>query len=184
VAVEQAKVAAINAVGGQASYQEVVPVTMLKVVGVDMTSIGRFEARSDAEIEIALEDVKDHRYRKLVIADDRIVGAILLGYPQDALAVTTAVKEGHDVSRCLDALRAGQWAVLRETKPKPSVPEQPKAKAKLPARKREVEFAERELQLRQPPIGAVALSSTSVCTLVINFKQMRCEVDASYERVA
>jgi PAS domain S-box-containing protein len=42
----------------------------------------------------------------------------------------------------------------------------------------------RDITLRQPPIGAVALSSTGVCTLVIDFKQMRCEVDASYERVA
>jgi NAD(P)H-nitrite reductase large subunit len=113
VAVEQAKVAAINAAGGQAAYAEGVPVTMLKVVGVDLTSMGRFEAQSDSEFEIAIEDVDGNRYRKLVIAEGRIVGAILLGYPLEAPAVTAAVREGLDVSDCLDALRAGQWEVLR-----------------------------------------------------------------------
>ena len=115
VAVEQAKVAAINAAGGQAVYKEVVPVTVLKVVGVELTSIGRFEAQSASDIAIALEDLHGNRYRKLVIAEGmRIVGAILLGYPLEAPAVIAAVKAGLDVSDCLDALRAGQWEVLRE----------------------------------------------------------------------
>lgn len=114
VAVEQAKVAAINAVGGQATYTEGVPVTMLKVVGVDLTSMGRFEAQSDSDIEIAIEDVDGNRYRKLVIAEGKIGGAILLGHPLEAPAVTAAVREGLDVSDCLDALRAGQWDVLRQ----------------------------------------------------------------------
>jgi NAD(P)H-nitrite reductase large subunit len=49
-----------------------------------------------------------------VIAEDKIVGAILLGYPQDAAAVTAVIKQGSDVAQCLDALRAGNWAVLRD----------------------------------------------------------------------
>ena len=114
VAVEQAKVAAINAVGGQETYREAIPVTALKVVGVDLTSIGRFEAQSESEVEIALEDTNAHRYRKLVMAEGKIVGAILLGYPREAPAVTAAIQESLDVSDCLDALRAGQWDVLRE----------------------------------------------------------------------
>jgi VWFA-related protein len=117
VAVEQAKVAAINAVGGQAVYPGVVPVTMLKVVGVDVSSIGRFEAQSAAEIEVVLEDPDGHGYRKLVIAGGKIVGAILLGHPLDVPAVTAAVKEGRDVSDCLNALRAGEWDILSERHP-------------------------------------------------------------------
>ncbi|MEP7359828.1 MAG: FAD-dependent oxidoreductase, partial [Anaerolineales bacterium] len=114
VAVEQARVAAINATGGQVTYQTVIPVTALKVVGVDMTSVGRFEAQSEADLEIALEDLEGHRYRKLVIHAGRLVGAILLGYPLEATAVTAAVKAGRDVSADLDALRAGEWQVLQD----------------------------------------------------------------------
>ena len=116
VAVEQAKVAAINAVGGQQVYEEIVPVTALKVVGVDLTSIGRLLPQSDAEIEIALENSSENRYRKLLISEGKIVGAILLGYPLDAPHVTQAIKEGIDVTPYLEALQAGDWGVLEETR--------------------------------------------------------------------
>jgi nitrite reductase (NADH) large subunit len=110
VAVEQARVAAVNAMGGQEVYRETVPVTTLKVVGIDITSIGRFEPRSEDEIVIAL--FSEHRYRKLVIAGGKIVGAILLGYPLYAPAVSAAIKNEVDVSDRLDDLRAGRWEVL------------------------------------------------------------------------
>ena len=72
VAVEQAEVAADNAVGGKKEYRGSVPVTMLKVVGIELTSIGRFEAEPGDEV-IAMEE-SGGRYRKLVISDGRVVG--------------------------------------------------------------------------------------------------------------
>ena len=114
VAVEQARVAAINAAGGDETYREIVPVTALKVVGVDVTSIGRFDASGADELVIAVEDTAGHLYRKLVISSGRIVGAILLGHPAHAAAVTGAIKQGLDVSAHLDALQAGEWQVLAD----------------------------------------------------------------------
>lgn len=114
VAVEQAKIAAINAAGGDEIYREIIPVTALKVVGVDLTSIGRFEAVGDEEIVIALEDTASHLYRKLVISNGKAVGAILLGYPTLAPSVTGVIKQAVDLSDHLDALRAGDWQVLAE----------------------------------------------------------------------
>ena len=111
VAVAQAEIAADNAVGGTKLYDPVVPVTILKVVGIELTSIGRFEAAGSHEEEIALEDASG-RYRKLVVADGRIVGAILLGYSKEVAAVRTAITRGFDVRHQLDALRAGRWDVL------------------------------------------------------------------------
>jgi nitrite reductase (NADH) large subunit len=111
-AVAQAEVAAANATGDARVYEGAVPVTALKVAGVDLMSIGRFEPTSDDEIVIALEDTESHRYRKLVITQGKIVGAILLGYPLDAPAVTAAIKQGVDVSGCIETLRAGNWSVL------------------------------------------------------------------------
>ncbi len=115
VAVEQAKVAAINAVGGDQEYTPVVPVTTLKVAGVDLTSIGRIEARDANEQTIALEDGDNHFYRKLVLADNKIAGAILLGYPQLAPAVTAAIKQQRDVEPHLQSLQRGDWSVLEQT---------------------------------------------------------------------
>ena len=110
-AVAQAEVAADNAAGGSKAYAGSVPVTILKVVGIELTSIGRFEPEPGDEV-IALEDDGGRRYRKLVISGGRISGAILLGHTQDVTLVRTAINERLDVSARLDALRAGRWDVL------------------------------------------------------------------------
>lgn len=111
-AVEQAEVASTNAIGATRSYNGTVPVTILKVVGVDVTSVGQFEAADPDDLVIALEDPAEGRYRKLVIADGKIVGAILLGYPQDASPVTAAIKQGRDVRAVVPELQGGNWAIL------------------------------------------------------------------------
>jgi NADPH-dependent 2,4-dienoyl-CoA reductase/sulfur reductase-like enzyme/ferredoxin len=112
-AVEQGEIAAENALGGQRSYHGTVPVAMLKVVGVDLLSIGRFQA-TDEDTAIALEDPDEHSYRKLVIADGRIAGAILIARQQDAPHVTAAVREAREVSALMPALERGDWDVLAE----------------------------------------------------------------------
>jgi nitrite reductase (NADH) large subunit len=112
-AVEQAEVAANTAVGSEKAYTGSVPVTILKVVGIELTSMGRFEpGAGDAEV-IALEE--EQRYRKLVIdADGRIAGAILLGYSREVAPVRTAIARGWDVRARLGDLRAGRWDVLAD----------------------------------------------------------------------
>ncbi len=113
VAVEQAEVAATNVVGGDKAYTGTVAATALKVVGVELASIGRFEPQSAADTVIAFEAPAEHRYRKLVLDEQgRIAGAILLGFPQDAPAVIAAVKKRVDVTPHLRSLEAGDWRVL------------------------------------------------------------------------
>jgi nitrite reductase (NADH) large subunit len=112
-AVEQGRVAGINAVGGDERYGGTLPVTMLKVTGVHLTSIGRFHRESEDETEIALEDPVETRYRKLVIGPDgKIAGAILLGYALEAPGLIAAVREGRDVTEHLDPLRDGDWSTF------------------------------------------------------------------------
>lgn len=112
VATEQAQVAAVNVIGGKLKYKGSVPVTALKVVGVELTSMGQFEAKSAADLVIALEDSQEKHYRKLVISDGKIVGAILLGYPLITPAVISAVKKQYDVRPFIGELQAGNWEVL------------------------------------------------------------------------
>lgn len=111
---DQAVVAAANAVGGEQRFTQTTPVTMLKVVGVDLLSVGRFTRESPEDRAIVQIEQNDtgHRYRRLVIADGKIVGGILLGYPLDAPNVTAAVRQQLDVSACFDDLRAGRWEAL------------------------------------------------------------------------
>ncbi len=113
IAVGQAEVAAAGAVApaGQAdkTYSEIVPVTMLKVVGVDLTSIGVIGADGPTQSEIVLEEQEEHRYRKLVLDGNKVIGAILLGYPTEAAGVAEAVRQGLDVSKEIDAFKRGDW---------------------------------------------------------------------------
>lgn len=117
VAVSQAEVAAANAVAAPgtvaATYQETPPVTILKVAGIDLTSVGQIDANSAHESVIALEENAEHRYRKLVINGGKIIGAILLGYPLEAPGVIAAIRQKFDVTPYLPALQAGDWEVLR-----------------------------------------------------------------------
>jgi NADPH-dependent 2,4-dienoyl-CoA reductase/sulfur reductase-like enzyme/ferredoxin len=99
VAVEQAEVAAENAVGGSRTYAGTLPITMLKVVGVDLLSIGAITGPS----EVADEDAESLRYRKLVLDDDgRAIGGILLGHPEHVQAMTAAVRESRPVASLSD----------------------------------------------------------------------------------
>jgi NADPH-dependent 2,4-dienoyl-CoA reductase/sulfur reductase-like enzyme/ferredoxin len=112
-AVDQARVAAEAAVLKETSpYQGTVPVTVLKVVGVDLTSIGEIEPRSPDDEVIVEEDENVLRYGKLIISEGQIIGAILLGYSKEVAYVTSAVKQGWDVTPALNALREGRWDVL------------------------------------------------------------------------
>jgi nitrite reductase (NADH) large subunit len=117
VAVEQGQVAAINIAGGNASYTPVVPTTMLKVAGIDLMSIGDFEPRSDEDMVILLEDSANDEYRKLLISNGKIIGALMIGFPRLAPIVNEAIKAEVDVTLYMPDLQAGDWEVLKVAMP-------------------------------------------------------------------
>ena len=83
-AYEQARVLARHLAGGTVSYGGSVVATNLKVSGVSVFSAGDFLGSADSEI-IVLNDVRQGVYKKLVIAEGRLAGAILVGDTGDAL---------------------------------------------------------------------------------------------------
>ena len=60
------------------------------------------------------ENEAESRYRKLVLADGRVVGAILVGHTAEAAGVTAAVREARDVTPFVAALERGDWSVFAE----------------------------------------------------------------------
>ena len=83
-AYEQAKVLAANLAGRSVSYEGSVLSTNLKVSGVSVFSAGEFSGGEGTEA-IVLSDEGHGTYKKLVITDGRLTGAILIGDTQDAL---------------------------------------------------------------------------------------------------
>jgi nitrite reductase (NADH) large subunit len=83
-AYEQARVLAENLAGRTAAYEGSVLSTNLKVSGVSVFSAGDFVGAEGSEA-IVLSDARQGTYKKLVVADGRLTGAILIGDTQDAL---------------------------------------------------------------------------------------------------
>ncbi|QAU35649.1 FAD-dependent oxidoreductase [Janthinobacterium sp. 17J80-10] len=109
VAVGQAEVAACNALGETRSYEEPVLSTQLKVVGADLVSVGKFEV-GEGETSLSEEDVANYRYRKLVLRDGVLVGAILIGWPELIEPVSKAVKAHKRLDGAEAQIRAGDWS--------------------------------------------------------------------------
>ncbi len=82
-AYDQARVLARYLSGLPARYEGTLVSTSLKVSGVPVYSIGDFEGQG-ADV-IALHDRAAGSYRKLVVRDGRLVGAVLFGDTADAL---------------------------------------------------------------------------------------------------
>jgi NAD(P)H-nitrite reductase large subunit len=92
VAVKQAEVAAINALGGDERMTADLPTIIVKGIGLELASVGQQEPGPGGEV-IVVEDPGAPSYRRLVLAAHRVVGATVLGHhPLDLAAATTAVK--------------------------------------------------------------------------------------------
>jgi nitrite reductase (NADH) large subunit len=83
-AYEQARILARHLAGKPASYQGSVVATNLKVSGVSVFSAGDFAGSPGSE-SLVLSDVRRGTYKKLVIAEGRLTGAVLVGDVTDAL---------------------------------------------------------------------------------------------------
>jgi nitrite reductase (NADH) large subunit len=120
---EQAHVAATNLLGGDLRYAGAVPPAKLKVPEVDLLSVGETEAQGDGYRALSFQDRDPRRYRKLVLKDGKVRGAILIGHAELAEPVTRAVEANMDVTPVLASLERGDWSVLSEPSLDRRVPE-------------------------------------------------------------
>ena len=109
VAAEQGEIAALNALGGKRIYGGHVPVTALKVSGIDVRSAGAVHASKAGDFELTQHDDKLGVYRKLVVADGKLVGAVLVSSPDEADEIVQAVRKHAAVSTLGALLQRGAW---------------------------------------------------------------------------
>jgi nitrite reductase (NADH) large subunit len=96
-AYEQARVLARHLAGATAAYNGSVVSTNLKVSGVGVFSAGDFVGAEGSET-IVLSDVKYGAYKKLVIADGHLTGAVLVGETGDALWYLELIRSRQSVA--------------------------------------------------------------------------------------
>lgn len=112
-AYEQARVLAARLGGADTVYAGSVVSTNLKVSGVHVFSAGDFIGATAAQ-HILCSDAKSGIYKKLVIENDRLVGAILIGDTSGALSRLDLIRSGADVNAIRDELMFGDPARLKE----------------------------------------------------------------------
>ncbi len=105
---EQAKVCANHlAQLGIARYQGSQTSTKLKVTGIDLFSAGDFMGGEGVE-EITLSDPIGGVYKKLLVKDEKLIGACLYGDTADGAWYFKLLREEKDVSSLRDRLMFGE----------------------------------------------------------------------------
>ncbi|HMW40865.1 nitrite reductase large subunit NirB [Plasticicumulans sp.] len=95
---EQAKVCASHlAQHGLGRYEGSVTSTKLKVTGIDLFSAGNFNGGPDCE-ELVLRDPARGVYKKLVVKDNRVQGAVLYGDTVDGTWYFQLLRENTDIT--------------------------------------------------------------------------------------
>lgn len=105
---EQAKVCATHlAEFGIGRYTGSQTSTKLKVTGIDLFSAGNFSGGSECE-EIVMSDPYGGVYKKLVIQNDKLVGAVLYGDTVDGAWYFKLLREGRPIADIRDRLMFGE----------------------------------------------------------------------------
>jgi nitrite reductase (NADH) large subunit len=111
-AYEQARVLARHLAGRSASYQGSVVATNLKVSGVSVFSAGEFMGGEGSE-SLVLSDRRRGTYKKLVIAEGRLAGAVLIGDTVDALWYLELIRNREKVAAIRSDMMFGRALARR-----------------------------------------------------------------------
>jgi nitrite reductase (NADH) large subunit len=106
-AYEQASVLAQHLAGRTAGYGGSVVATNLKVSGVNVFSAGDFVGAQGSET-IVLNDARGGTYKKLVIANGRLTGAVLVGDVADALWYLELIRNRKPIARIRNRMMFGR----------------------------------------------------------------------------
>jgi nitrite reductase (NADH) large subunit len=112
-AYDQARALAAHLAGRDVSYAGSVLATNLKVSGVNVFSAGDFLGRDGTE-KIVLSDPGLGSYKKLVIADGRLTGAVLFGDTADGLWYLDQIRSGDSIEAIRDDIVFGRALAERQ----------------------------------------------------------------------
>jgi nitrite reductase (NADH) large subunit len=122
-ALAQGRVAGMQIAGAaDVLYEDIVPSTTLQVSGIDLTSLGEVNPEGEGFQEYRYLDETRGVYKKVVVREGRVVGAILLGDRSDLQAVNRLVSQGIDISAVADRMLEpefglGAWVRAQAERP-------------------------------------------------------------------
>jgi len=101
---EQARAAAYNMLGQEKLYQGTMPSTTLKVVGLYVTSLGLANPEGQGYEEIRKFSKEEGIYKKIVLQDGALVGAIWMGTKKGVSEIARAVTAKTKVNQWINTL--------------------------------------------------------------------------------
>jgi nitrite reductase (NADH) large subunit len=101
---DQAKIAAQNVLGLNSKYTPTVISNSLKVVGLDVTSIGTFNPEEGTCEEFRKIDEEKGLYKKVAVQDDHVIGAIWMGTKKGINEVNRLITQKSNVGKWKDSL--------------------------------------------------------------------------------
>jgi len=104
---EMCRALADHATDAPTGYAGSVTSTKLKVSGIDLFSAGDFSGGEGCE-DIVMRDAARGAYKRVIVKDDRVIGAVLYGDTADGSWYFDLMKKGEDVSPIREALIFGQ----------------------------------------------------------------------------
>jgi nitrite reductase (NADH) large subunit len=106
---DQAKVCAAHLAGDQSAvFVSQALSTSLKITGVDVFSAGALMAADESDDEITLRDDSRGLYKKIVLRDGKLVGAVLYGDVADGQWYLKLMRDKEDVSALRERLVFGR----------------------------------------------------------------------------
>jgi nitrite reductase (NADH) large subunit len=104
---DMAKVAAAHLAGAaSAPFTPAQTPTKLKVTGINLYSVGDF-AEGDGREDIVLRDARRGSYKRVILRDNKVIGAVLYGETADGIWFNELMKSGTDIGEMRDTLIFG-----------------------------------------------------------------------------
>jgi nitrite reductase (NADH) large subunit len=105
IAVEQGKLAGLNLCGEKTIYQGSLGMNSIEFFGLPIVSLGVYKIDKQSGFqELIREDLKSSLYKKLIIKDNRLFGAVMVGDIKNSGLFLRLIKEKIDISSIKDIL--------------------------------------------------------------------------------
>ncbi|MBY6006691.1 nitrite reductase large subunit NirB [Salipiger bermudensis] len=104
---QMAKVAAATLTGEAAAFAHAETPTKLKVTGINLYSVGDFGDGPDRE-DVVLRDAARGSYKRVILKDNKVIGAVLYGDVADGMWYNEFLKSGDCVEAIRETLIFGQ----------------------------------------------------------------------------
>jgi nitrite reductase (NADH) large subunit len=104
---EQGRISGANMAGQERIYSGTVPSHSLKVAGLDLLAAGEIDPEGKMESAVVRDEAR-MIYRKLVLSENRIVGAMLLGDTRGKEEIRKAIQSKKDISSLKKELAAAK----------------------------------------------------------------------------